>query len=204
MSPLKRPDNRLYLGRGGSGKSTIARRHAEEFDRVLLLLPDESEPAPRFYMATTHGELALAMMRADQFRVALICNGSDEMWEWGNRIGFAATDCVVVWEEAGVFMRGGRSLTGRLPYAYDLWMRGRHVGCRVFACSQRPSTVSRDCTANLARAVIFQPTEPNDLKFYRAMNIEDAAARISALNFDRHEALDWTPSGASVKRAPFP
>ena len=43
MASLPQPDNRLYLGRGGSGKSTLARRHSDRFDRVLLVMPDESE-----------------------------------------------------------------------------------------------------------------------------------------------------------------
>jgi hypothetical protein len=203
MQSLPRPDNRLYLGRGGSGKTTLALRHAEAYPRVLLLLPDDSERAPRGYAVTSdRAGLVRAMMRP-RWHLAFIANRDPDTWDWGNEAAFAAGDTLVIWEEAGVFMNGG-SLRTATPFAYDLWMRGRHRRCRVFACSQRPARVSRDCTANVSRAVIFNTTEPRDLAFYRSMIFEpDAAAAIPRLDFAAHEALDWTPAGWAVKRAPF-
>lgn len=198
MRSLPQPDNRLYLGRGGSGKTTLALQHATKFPRVLLVLPDDSERAP--YPATANRrELILAMMQPT-FRVAFIADRRLDQWEWANEAAWCAGDCVLVWEEAGVFMDGQRLA----PFAYDCWMRGRHRRLRVFGCSQRPARVSRDCTANLARAVVFNTTEPNDLKFYRAMIAgDDVVEMIRRLDFGAHEALDWTPAGSTVKRAPF-
>ncbi|HUZ71611.1 MAG TPA: hypothetical protein VMU87_01385 [Stellaceae bacterium] len=197
---LARPDNRLYLGRGGSGKTTLALSHAASFPRVLLSLPDDSEAPPRgFHIIRDRADLVRALMRP-AWRVAWIADRRLDLWEWANEAAWLAGDCLVIWEEAGVFMEGIRLA----PHAYDLWMRGRHRRLRVFACSQRPARVSRDCTANLARAVIFNTTEPNDLRFYRSMIFEpEAAAAIPRLDFAGHEALDWSPAGWAVKKAPF-
>ena len=198
---LPRPDNRLYLGRGGSGKTTLAVAHAATFSRCLLVLPDDSEaPPPGFIITADRAEL-IRVMLGRSWRVAFVANRRLDQWEWANEAAWRAGDCVTVWEEAGVFMDAQRLA----PHAYDLWMRGRHRRVRVFACSQRPARVSRDCTANLARAVIFNTTEPNDLRFYRSMIFETGAAEaIPRLDFEGHEALDWTPSGWKIRRAPFP
>jgi hypothetical protein len=203
MTSLPRPDNRLYFGRGGSGKSTLSREHARDFPRVLLVLPDDSERAPARYKATRDpAELIKAMMQPT-FRLAFICDHDPKLWEWCNEAAFRAGDTLIIWEDAGVWM-DGRRLRSVGKWAHELWMRGRHQRCRVFACAWRASSVSRDCTANLSRALIFHSTEPADLKFYRAMIDPAAALAVGGLKFKTHEAVDWTDSGWSVKRAPFP
>ncbi len=202
---LPQPDNRLYLGAGGSGKTTLALAHAEKFDRVLQVLPDDSErPAPSFELARDRRELVLAVMRP-RFRVAFVCDVQLELVEWANEAAFKAGHCLVVWEEAGTLLPTA-SLRARAPWAFALWMRGRHVGCRVFACSQRPASVSPDLRANLARAIIFNTTEPGDLDWYEGMigGRRETIDKIRALDFHAHEALDWRRGGtAEVKRAPF-
>lgn len=203
MSSLKRPDNRLYFGRGGSGKTTLALQHAGEFPRVLLVRPDDSERLPARYSVTRDPAQLIQLMMAPSWRVAFLCDGAPEAWEWCNEAAFRAGDVCVIWEEAHQWM-DGRRLRSFAPHGHTLWMLGRHARCRVFGCSMRPAGVSRDCTANLARAVIFNTTEPSDLKFYRSMIPDAEAARaIPRLDYDRHEALDWSPRGWSVKRAPF-
>lgn len=201
VRPLPRPDNRLYLGRGGSGKTTLCMEHAGAFDRVLLVRPDDSERAP--YPATRDRRRLIETMMAPSFRVTFNVDMQREQWEWASEAAFRAGNVVVIWEEAGTLM-SGRSLKDYAPWAFSLWMRGRHRRCRVFACSQRPASVSPDVRANLSRAVIFNTTEPNDLRWYRGMigdpGVIDA---IRSLDFAAHEAVDWTPAGHSVKRAPF-
>ena len=91
------------------------------------------------------------------------------------------------------------------PNAFNLWMHGRHYGCRVFAISIRPAGLTADLRANLTRAVIFHTTEQADLQFYRHMiGDREAWAAIPKLDFAHHDAMDWTPAGYAVKRSPFP
>ncbi|HEY3917731.1 MAG TPA: hypothetical protein VGL83_08050 [Stellaceae bacterium] len=196
---LPKPDNRLYLGRGGSGKTSLALEHAAQFDRVLMVRPDDSEP-PRFPSARSSHELARAMSQ-DKFRLCINAYMSVENWELANEAAIAAGDTVVIWEEAHLFIRS-RSLMDFAPHAFNLWMHGRHFGCRVFAISIRPAGLTADLRANLARAVIFNTTEEADLQFYRHM-IPDRSI-IPKLDFAHHDAVDWTTSGYAVKRAPFP
>jgi hypothetical protein len=172
---------------------------------VLLVLPDDSERIPARYTVTRNPETLVKLMLASpSWQLAFVADGEPRAWEWCNEAAFNAGETVIIWEEAHFWMEG-RRLRAFAPKAHDLWMRGRHRRCRVFACSMRPAGVSRDCTANVARAMIFNTSEPADLKFYRSMIFDPEAAKaIPRLDYAKHEALDWTPGGWSVKRAPFP
>lgn len=202
MRPLPRPDNRLYLGRGGSGKTTLAMLHAEKFDRVVVVRADDAEAPP--YPETRDQATLIRVMMQRQFRVTYNVEGQRDQWEWANEAAWRAGNTLIIWEEAGTLM-SGRALKDYAPIAFRLWMRGRHRRLHIFACSQRPASLSADVRANLSRAVIFNTSEPNDLLFYRKMTGDGAIAdRIRALDFEAHDALDWTPGGFEVKRAPFP
>ncbi len=203
MPSLPRPDNRLYLGRGGSGKSTLARRHADEFDRVLLVLPDESEPIPRGWTVTRDRADLVKRVLAPTWRIAFPTFLDIEQWEWANEAAWHAGGCAVIWEEAGRYTIGG-SLKGSAPHAFNLWMAGRHRRVHLFACSQRPASLRADFRANLFRACIFHSTEEDDLRWYRAMGSRELVERIKTLDYGAHEAVDWSPAGWQVRRAPFP
>jgi hypothetical protein len=201
---LPRPDNRLYLGAGGSGKTTLAVQHALKFDRVLFVQPDDSEgsPLPR---AKDRRQLIEAMMRPT-FRVAYVVDLQLEEAEWANEAAWHAGDVTVIWEEAGTVLPNV-SLKARAPFAFSLWMRGRHRRCRVFACSQRPASVSADLRANVSRAIIFNITEPDDLDWARTVigGSRDTAAQIAGLKLGDYQALDWQRGhGFAVKKSPFP
>jgi hypothetical protein len=198
VRPLQRPDNRLYLGRGGSGKSYLALRHAESFARVLFVRSDENETPPFDW---THDEERLArLMYAPSFKVAFITDGREHAFEHAARCAMRYGDVVVMWEEAATLMRGPR-LT---PHAAALWTMGRHRGCRVFATTQRPARIVADCRANVGRMIIFQTGEASDLKFYRDVTGDrDLIDAIRALDYSKHEAIDRTDSAWEVKTSPF-
>ncbi len=202
MASLPQPDNRLYLGRGGSGKSTLARRHSDKFDRVLLVMPDESERVAGSWRFTRDRRELVELVRGPRWRVAFTTFLDLDQWEWVNEAAWHAGECVVIWEEVGRYVIGG-PLKGAVPFAFDLWMAGRHRRVRVFACSQRPASLRPDFRANLSRACIFNSTEADDLQWYRAMGGRDLVERIKALDYAAHEAVDWSPNGWNVKRAPF-
>jgi hypothetical protein len=201
---LLRPDNRLYLGAGGSGKTWLALRHAEKFPRVLFIQPDDSERSP--YPATRDRKELILRMMQPAFRTAFIVDLQLEEAEWANEAAWHAGDCLVIWEEAGTVLPNA-SLKVRAPFAFSLWMRGRHRRCRVFACSQRPASVAADLRANVARAIIFNMTEPGDVEWARevmGLNRHDAAAGIARLKIGDYEAIDWQRgAGFAVKNSPF-
>jgi hypothetical protein len=201
---LPRPDNRLYLGAGGSGKTTLAIKHAETFPRVLFIQPDEGEPAP--YPALRDRAELVRRMMAPTFRVAFTVDRRLELAEWCNEAAWHAGDVAVIWEEVGTVLPSRAVLADKAPFAYSLWMRGRHRRCHLFACSQRPSTVNGDLRANVARAVIFNITEPADLDWTRTvLGGTVSAAQITALRLGSYEAIDWRRGeGFAVKKSPFP
>jgi hypothetical protein len=201
---LPRPDNRLYLGAGGSGKSTLAVRHAEKFPRVLFIQPDEGEPAP--YPTTRDPVELVRRMCQPSFRTAFTVDRRLDLAEWANEAAWHAGDVAVIWEEVGTVLPSRAVLADKAPWAYALWMRGRHVRARMFACSQRPSTVNADLRANVARAVIFNITEPADLDWSRTvLGGAVSAQQITALQIGSYQAIDWQRgAGFAVKNAPFP
>jgi len=201
MLSLPRPDNRLYLGVGGSGKTTLALDHSWEFPRVIVCDPNgEAAHASGADLVETKADLVDQARRPGAVR--LCWRGfqsipADEAFAWVNRVAWAAGNMLVVWDEADLFMTAQR-----LPEdAYRLWNMGRHRRCRVFACSRRPARVSRDCTANLTRAAVFKTQEPADLRFLASFMEPSAAQEVAKLA--RFHAVDWNQEGWGVKKSPF-
>ena len=196
---LRQPDNRLYAGRGGSGKSFLALRHVEKFPRVLFIRPDQMEEPPFPY---TQSAVALhEAMKAKTFQLGFITDGSLEKWEAANALAIHHRNVAVIWEEAGGLMMG-RNLP---PHARELWVQGRHVGCRVYASTQMPQRISRDCRSNLARAIVFNTSEPGDLRYwFETTGDPQVRETLRRLDWNKHEAWDWNPGGSAVKTSPFP
>lgn len=195
---LKEPDNRLYIGMGGSGKTWLALRHAAGYPRIVYVRPEDRERAP--YPEIRDRAALCEAMKQPRFAVTFTTDANPDLWEWANRAALARGDTLILWEEAPSLGDGKPKLP---PFAHALWMRGRHARCRVFAVSQRPSRLSRDCTANLSRAVIFATTEPNDLKFYRDM-IGEREAIDQIRSLAKYHAVDFRPfQGWEVRQSPF-
>ena len=197
---LPRPDNRLFLGAGGSGKTTEALRQAADYPRVLFVQPDDSEKSP-FPPTRDRAELIRRMCQPS-FRTAFIVDLQLDEMEWANEAAWHAGEVVVIWEEAGTVLPNA-GLKLRAPWAFSLWMRGRHKRCRIFACSQRPASVAADLRANVARAVIFNVTEPDDLDWSRRVvgGGRETADQIAALKLGEYEALDWQRGvGFTIKK----
>lgn len=200
MESLGAPDNRLYLGVGGSGKTTLALTHSWDYARCIVVDPNgENMHAGAAFVTNDPRELVeLAML--PEFRICWrpeMMNAEDG-YELATRVAWAAGNCALVWDEADFFMRAGRLP----PHALRMWNAGRHRRCRVFAVSRSPFRVSRDCTRNLTRACVFAIQEPSDLKFLASFMGQEAANHVPALP-QRH-AIDWHQGGAwTVKRSIF-
>jgi hypothetical protein len=196
---LLRPDIRVLCGRGGQGKSTLARHWLANERRVIVFDPKiEPDAARGRHIAQTQSEL-VELARAKSFAICWRGFGLDplEGFEFGNRVAMAAGNCWVHWEEVDLF-----SPRGALPpYGRALVNSGRHDGVRLIACARRPLRVSRDLTASATRIVCFQTTEPRDVRYLEEF-IGEAAKQVRTLA--QWHALDWRErEGARVVAAPF-
>lgn len=201
MLSLKNPDNRLYLGKGGSGKTTLALSHTWRFERVIVCDPNgEGAHTEDAVVIDDRAQLVEAVNDPGPWRVCWRFGGTgfDEGFEWVNRVAWARGDLCLVWDEADQFTRWGLP-----PTAFRIWNNGRHRRLRVFACSRRPARVPRDLTANLSRACIFKTQEPNDLKFIRDFTAgREAEGMVREL--EPFHALDWREDGTmAVKKSLF-
>lgn len=206
MQPLPGPDNRLALGVGGSGKTTLTIAWAASFERVVFYDPNgEAVFARGAHVVTDRRQFLELLARPGPVRICwrgvMAALGEDaqrEEFEWANRCAWATGDVLLVWEEVDVLCGNGRLP----PHAYRLVNAGRHRGIRVFACSRSPWMVPRGFTRNASRVAAFRSIEPRDLEYLRAYMGTAAASEIP--NLPRFSALDWTPNGHAVRASPYP
>lgn len=204
MRALTAPDFRLFLGKSGSGKSSLMRHQASGAARLLIHDPNgESAWAQCGAVIADRAGLARAMMAprfAIVWRGAQVARGEGEAvaaFEFANRCALAAGGVLVLWDEVDRFTTPGRLP----PYAYEMVNAGRHRGCKVFAASRRVRRVSRDLSANAGRIMVARMTEPSDLAWIKNTMGNEAAAqapRLAPFHF-----IDWKETETSIKKAPF-
>ncbi len=206
MTRLDRPDNRVFLGITGSGKSVLARHQIKAEPRVIIFDPvEEPENAKGAIIVETAGALVRVLAAGARRKRLRICwrgfgiNGHGaEAFELGNRIAYAAEDLTVYWEEVDQFTDAGRPP----QWCYEIVNRGRHRGLKYFAASRRPARVPRDITANATRIMAFATQEPTDLRYMRELMGPEAAAIVPTLG--RYECVDFAVgSGFERKKSPF-
>lgn len=201
---LTAPDFRLFLGKSGSGKSSLMRFQASGAARVLIHDPNgEASWAQCGVVITDRATLARAMMAP---RFAIVWRGAQAArseaeavaaFEFANRCALAAGNVLVLWDEVDRFTTPGRLP----PFAYEMVNAGRHRGCRVFAASRRVRRVSRDLSANAGRVMVARMTEPGDLAWIKATMGAEAAAQAPRL--PPFHFIDWRETESRIKKAPF-
>lgn len=202
MPALSEPENWLYLGQGGTGKSTLLRHHLKGRSRVVFHDPN-SEDAIRDHCRR------VAFTRADLIRevskksFVVAWRGyqvyEDDAFEMANRIAYAAEDCTVVMEELDTFSSAG----DKPIWAYRLVHVGRHRGCRVMMTARCPYDIPRKLTRNVTRIMAGRTPEPRDVDYIRKyVGAPDLVARLPDL--PNWEFLDWQRDGvAALKKSPF-
>jgi len=202
--PLTAPDFRLFLGKSGSGKSSLMRHQAAGARRILIHDPNgEAAWGACGQVVNDRAQLATAM----QARAwAIVWRGAERArsdadavgsFEFANRCALAAGDALILWDEVDRFTTPGRLP----PAAYEMVNAGRHRGLKVFAASRRVRRVSRDLSANAGRIMVARMTEPGDLAWIRA-TMGDGAARAAPVLAPFH-FLDWRETECRTKKAPF-
>ena len=194
-------DIRVFLGKGGKGKSWLVRHQLKSVKRMILFDPNgEPENAALGAVCRTPAELLECLDSSGKpFRV--IWRGFETMgkaaYEYGNQAALAAGNLVLVWEECDRFI-GPHILP---EYADRIINAGRHEGIRVWGIARRANKVPRDLTANASRIVIFGTNEPADLKYAKEYIGDAWAEKLPGL--PRFSAIDFTEAKTSIKKSPF-
>ncbi len=201
MRSLPQPDNRCYIGVGGSGKTTLALHHADQFARVIICDPNAETAYARFGRVLEDRAELVRAAAAPSFRLTWRFDLGDplEGYDWATRVAWAAGDCCVIWDEAENYHEGGRIL----PWGRRAWNQGRHRRLHVFAVTRSCFAIDRTLTRNVTRACIFATQEPRDLAwldgFLRSSDAIDAIATLP-----KYHAYDWRQGrGGCVKLSTF-
>lgn len=203
---MERPDNRTYLGMGGSGKTFLALHQAAlTSNRVLIFDPNgEDQNAAGAHVVTERRQLLELLVRPGPVRVCWRgvhhAESEEELeaaFDWANRCAWAAGNLVLVWDEADR-LTGGR-LRGK---AYAIVHSGRHRDLRLFTCSRRPAGLPRDLTGNTQRFLLFQIEETLDLEYLRPRIGRQVTLELPTLK--PRQAYDRQDGRLELKASPFP
>jgi hypothetical protein len=195
---VDRPDIRVYVGKGGCGKSTLARRHFADAPRVLIHDHNgERGNAIGAHVVSDRAQLLELLVRPGPVRVCWSYVGIKgrpaiiDHFEWANRCAWAAGDLVVVWDEAD------RLTGGKLEEnAHAIVNQGRHRDLVLFAGARRPRWVPRDLTASATAIYAFRTTEPRDVEYLRD-TMGEAAETLPQLG--EHDYLHWREDGSATR-----
>ena len=195
-------DVRIFLGKSGQGKTTLAKHQAAPRRRVLIFDPTHDATLSAGALITSDpGELLDLIAMRGALTICWRHPGADDFnaFEWGNRAALAAENFTMLWDEVDTLAPGGRLP----PYAYRCANLGRHSGISIYAASRRPARVPRDLMAAATRICAFRTTDQDDLKYLRHYIGRAAAEELPRLA--DHCAIDWTERQETFagKIAPF-
>ncbi len=199
--PSKPKNIRVFLGKGGKGKSVLVRHQLKAFKRVLIFdANEEPENAQGAVVCYTKSDLARAVNAFnDPFRVCW--RGFEKMgraaYEYANEVAMQAENLTLHWEEVDRFI-GPRELP---KHADEIINAGRHKRIGIFACARRAAKIPRDLTANANRIIVFGSNEPIDVKYVRDHIGKEWADKVTCL--EDYHAIDWTEKKAAIKKSPF-
>ncbi len=193
----KKPDNRIAIGKGGSGKSTLVRSWLVGHKRILIHDTAEEPEIKRLAsdVIYTRSDLIARIMAGGSFVIAwrgFATEGKDA-FEYGNRAALAGEDMLIVWEELDIYFDGSGSTFS--PLGFQIVHTGRHKGLTTITTSRAPGLIPKKLTRNVQRIAVFKTDEPGDLRYL--------AEKIGAANADRiqrlgeYQYLDWTDDQAT-------
>jgi hypothetical protein len=159
---LNRPDNKIIIGKTGSGKTVKVMNLIADRDRLLIFdtMGHDYRDGVVFYDLDRLKTFWLKVYR-ESFR--LIYRPTDELSEF-NEI------CDLVWkcrnvtfvvEELSIFTESQRT-----PMAFKrILKQGRHRDIHFIGITQRPVGIDRNVTAQASEICVFATDEPRDIKY---------------------------------------
>lgn len=171
---LRQDDLICVLGPRGSGKSTITRKLALAFPRLVVFdTAHEYTPHPDDLVASTPRELAavaklIATMKPKEYRVLYrwkISAASElvDDLDLCLEILYQLGNCHLVIEELPQYTNS-RAMP---PWLRKMILVGRHRGVGITATSQRPAEIPKTFISNCSHVFFSRFDEGNDLKYFR-------------------------------------
>lgn len=185
---------RTVFGRRGSGKTTLIKNRIRESPRVAAfdITGEYCEIGEVANTAMMFVE-ALEQRAEKPFRVVFYPDGEPDWnlaFDYFLRACWAARNLLIVADEIDQLA----SPTQVPPTLYRNLNMGRHRGLDLIAASRRPANVPRLLTSQSDEIIIFNCSEPNDVKY-----IQDFAGKQFALacqSLPIHHYLLWDCYGA--------
>ncbi|HEY8085324.1 MAG TPA: hypothetical protein VIE69_06950 [Methylophilaceae bacterium] len=165
MSVTNKSDCTAYLGKPGSGKSTLMKRRLKALKpkRLMIWSPDESDDNYKVFgkVYTDMKQFAHAVM-LNEFKAVFVPSMVKVMrvkqFEYFCKLAWLRRDSVVLVEEL-------KSVTSP-SYAPDAWsnlsLRGRKRGIVIMAATQRPAQIDKDflgCTSDIYALAMKYPKD---------------------------------------------
>lgn len=177
---MDRPDNRLMIGKTGSGKTVKACKLIEDRPRVVIFdtLGDDYSDGVMFYdLAELKRFWAQPHIYRRRFR--LIYRPTNEVEEFDEvcDLAYKCGNLTFVAEELDLFCPP-RQLT---PGIRHILKRGRHADIRFIGITQRPYGIDRVVTGMCNEVYVFRTDEPRDIKYLCERLGDGIAAKIAAL-----------------------
>lgn len=176
----------VYLGKRGSGKSSLARARIRESERVVIYDTLEEYPAP--VIISNPRELLEYLQGRQKFKVAYRPFRPEKEFGWVCRVLFNIGNLLFVAEEVDQYS----SAHGADVWFNNLLRRGRHRQVEMICISRRPAEIPRDLTANVYRMVAFRTSEPRDVDYFRRVMGDMAHA---LRNLPELTGIEWRDTG---------
>jgi DNA helicase HerA-like ATPase len=109
------------------------------------------------------------------------------------RLAMAIGDCTIIFEEIADYSGSAKIRT--------LFRRGRKLGVRCIAVSQRPAEVHKTVTSQCACVLAFHFDEPRDILYMKERFGRDASIEVQRMNPERYEVA--VLSGEEIFREDF-
>jgi hypothetical protein len=179
---MDRPDNRLIIGKTGSGKTVKALKLIADAPRVVIfdtLGQDYSDGVVFYDLAALKAFWLSGEPKIYQRRFRLIYRPTNEIEEFDEvcDLAYKCGDLTLVAEELDLFCPP-RQLT---PGIRHILKRGRHADITFIGITQRPYGIDRTVTAMCNEVYVFKTDEPRDIKYLCERLGEGIAGKIAAL-----------------------
>jgi len=191
---LAKPDNKIIIGKTGSGKSIKALNLVKDCTRVLIFdtLGHDYSDGVCFYDMNTL-KAWWRTVHDKSFRI--IYRPLDEIAEFEEicKLCWACRDMSVLIEEMDIFCQYGRT-----PFSFiQLLKRGRHRDIHLVGVTQRPVGVDKNVTAMATEIYVFETNEPRDLDYLKERLSAEAVEQIKTLQ--AYQWLKWTNSNTPIE-----